>query len=45
MKRKIWAAIGILFLIFLIVGIVFCFIHPEYVREALDLLLKNEMIQ
>ncbi len=45
MRRKIWMAIGALFVIFLIVGIVFCFIHPDYVREALDLLFKNEMIQ
>ncbi len=43
MKKKIWLAVGALFLAFLIAGAVFCVLRPEYVREAVSILFENEL--
>lgn len=43
MKRKIWAVIAVLLVILLAAGVVFCIQRPEYVREAIEILFKNEL--
>lgn len=43
-KKKLILLIAIaLVVIFLIVGCIFCLKRPDFVREALDILFKNEL--
>ena len=43
--KKLWKQILlVLASLFLVVGLVFCVLRPAYVREAVQLLLKNELV-
>lgn len=42
-KREGWIIFGILLAVLLAVGIIFCILRPEYVREAMEILFKNEL--
>lgn len=43
--KRLWKQILlVLASLFLVVGLVFCVLRPAYVREAVQLLLKNELV-
>ena len=42
-KTKIWVLAGLLMLLIVIAGSVFCVLRPDYVREAVQILFGNEL--
>lgn len=43
-KKKLILLIALaVVVLFVIIGCVFCVLRPDYVREALDILFKNEL--